>query len=95
MWRIRGRRMRSRHIGLCSHPCPVNKSLHVLAAYQETILQHILSAFVVVTKLYDLGIIVVSSFNPIVLLYDVAICVHVLVSCILYVKSCSITSTVY
>ncbi len=59
MWRSRGRRMRSRHIGLCcSHPCPVNKGLHVLAAFQETILQHIPSAFVVVTKFYDLEITV-------------------------------------
>jgi hypothetical protein len=66
MWRSRGRRMRSRHIGLCSHPCLVNKGLHVLAAFRETILQHILSVFVVVTKFYDLGITVVSSFNPIV-----------------------------
>jgi hypothetical protein len=35
MWRSRGRRMRSRQIGLCSHLCPVNKGLHVLAAYQQ------------------------------------------------------------
>jgi hypothetical protein len=53
MWRSRGRRMRSQHKGLCSHPCP-DKGLHVLSANQETILQHILSVFVVVTKFYGL-----------------------------------------
>ncbi len=45
--------MRSQHKGLCSHPCP-DKGLHVLSANQETILQHILSVFVVVTKFYGL-----------------------------------------
>jgi hypothetical protein len=34
--------------------------------YQETILQHILSVFVVFTKFYELGITVLSSFNRIV-----------------------------
>jgi hypothetical protein len=33
--------------------CPVNKGLLVLAAYQETIIQHILSVLAVVTKSYD------------------------------------------
>ncbi len=66
MWTSRGRRMRSLRIGLWSHPCPVNKGSLVLPAYQETILQHIISVFVVVTKFYDLGITVLSYFNPIV-----------------------------
>ncbi len=66
IWTSRGRRMRSLRIGLWSHPCPVNKGSLVLPAYQETILQPILSVFVVVTKFYDLGITVLLSFNPIV-----------------------------
>jgi hypothetical protein len=66
MWTSRGRRMRRLRIGLRNHPCTVNKGSLVLPAYQETILQHILSVFVVVTKFYDLGITAVSSFKPIV-----------------------------
>ncbi len=41
----------------CAQTSAVNKGSRVLSAYQETILQHILS-FVVVTKFSDLGIIV-------------------------------------
>jgi hypothetical protein len=60
--------MRSRCMGLRSHPCPVNKGSLVFAAYQETMIQHILSVFIVVTKFYDnyfsiLDVLVFKSYN--------------------------------